>query len=415
MRALKAVWMGWAGVVSLLAMPRLALAQCQAAGPCILGPANPVRTSNPVQPTRPAGFTPTGINYTDCMADLDLAFSLQVTNPSSTDTLQVWAGPYSATGNTASTSTSSTASAPCVFPATRAEQCWPVVSGSVSPTATITVRAQDVVNQVPSNSYSAATSAACTLQTTPGPISLGIYFMYLAADSSVDGTAGVYQIQTDTLGPYAPADVTLTIGDRSGSLSWTPPGDPTDSVVGYYVYCQNDGDAGVSTGPCNSSVFESTFTVNVTSTDAGAAADAAVADAASDADAALVFDSGTTVPVTPAGVSQIPTSYQCAPIVSGDTASSLSNSLTLTNYDHYVFAVAAIDDLGNVGAVGNLVCGTPGPIQDFWYDYVQDGGQGGGGYCALEGVGLPAGGSCMALGVGLGVIGLVRRRRTSRS
>jgi hypothetical protein len=120
----------------------------------------------------------------------------------------------------------------------------------------------------------------------------------------------------------------------------------------------------------------------------------------------------TTVPVTPAGISEIPASFQCSPFLSGSATSSAM--ITLTNFDHYVFGVAAVDQLGNIGPVGNLVCGTPGPIADFWYDYVNDGGQAGGGYCALEGVGMPAGGSCMAIGVGLGAIGFARRRGKAR-
>jgi hypothetical protein len=146
-----------------------------------------------------------------------------------------------------------------------------------------------------------------------------------------------------------------------------------------------------------------------------AGVDSATGDASAEADAesADLIDSGA-VPVTAAGISEIPASYQCAPLVSGDTATGPLNPITLTNYDHYVLAVAAVDSLGNLGAVGNLVCGTPGPIQDFWFDYVADGGQAGGGYCALEGVGVPAG-SCLGAGVGLAAIGLARRRRRGHS
>ena len=419
MRALKAVGMGYVCLASFVALPRLAWAQtsCSAAGPCILGPADPVRAlpGGSVQPART--LSPTGINYADCTSNLDLEFSLPISNSSTTDTLQVWVGPYSGTTGSASATTGSSGTAPCIFPTTRAEQCWPALAGSVTPLATtpITVRAQDIVqylDQTPSSTYVMAGASACEAQTIPGPISLGIYFMFLATDGTVDGTASVYQLPVATLGPYAPANVTLTAGDQSGTVSWTPPNDPTDSVEGYYVYCQNDGDAGTGTGSCTSSILESTFEIDAsTSTDAATSSDAATLDAGADADAEFVAESGTTVPVTPAGISQISSSFLCAPLVQGNSATAAPNALTLKNFDHYVFAVAAVDELGNIGAVGNLVCGTPGPIQDFWFDYVQDGGQAGGGYCALEGVGMPAGGSCMAIGVGLGAIGFMRRRR----
>jgi hypothetical protein len=252
-----------------------------------------------------------------------------------------------------------------------------------------------------------ATSAACT-QTSPGAIQIGIYFMFLAPDGSVDGTAGVYQIPVDTLGPFAPASVTLTIGDGNGTVSWTPPDDPTGSIVGYYVYCQNDGDAGTGVGACTSSVIKNAFTTTppVAVVDAGTTA---IADG-SEPDGEIPFDAGATVPVTPAGISEIPASFLCSPFLAG-SATGMAPLTGLKNFDHYVFGVAAVDQLGNVGPVGNLVCGTPGPIADFWYDYVNDGGLAGGGYCALEGVGMPAGGACMAIGVGLGAIGLRRRRK----
>jgi hypothetical protein len=131
---------------------------------------------------------------------------------------------------------------------------------------------------------------------------------------------------------------------------------------------------------------------------------------ASDLEAGFVFDAGAPVPVTPAGISEIPASFLCSPFLAG-SASGMAPLTGLKNFDHYVFGVAAVDQLGNVGPVGNLVCGTPGPVADFWYDYVNDGGLAGGGYCALDGVGMPAGGSCMAIGVGLGAIGLRRRRK----
>jgi hypothetical protein len=405
MRALKGVWMGCALVAAWLAAPRLAWAQC--ADPCIV-PTLTARTGGTSdQDARAPEFTPTGISYSDCIADVELTFSLQISNIPTGDTLQVWAGPYSGPSGSGS------ADGPCVFASSRQTECWPVVNGPITPEqpTSVTVSAQEAVlylNGSSSPTYMRATSAACT-QTSPGAIQIGIYFMFLAPDGSVDGTAGVYQLPVDTLGPFAPASVTLTIGDGNGTLNWTPPDDPTNSIVGYYVYCQNDGDAGTGLGSCSSTTIKNAFTTTPPTTviDAGTAP---VTSDASDLEAGFVFDAGAPVPVTPAGISEIPASFLCSPLVAGNAANSATLS-ALKNFDHYVFAVAAVDQLGNVGPVGNLVCGTPAPVAGFWNDYLDDGGLAGGGDCALEGVGVPAGGACMAIGVGLGAIGLSRRRK----
>jgi hypothetical protein len=405
MRALKGVWTGCALVAAWLAAPRVAWAQCANPGPCIV-PSLASRTGGTSDADARAGFTPTGISYSDCIANVELTFSLEIANIPAGDTLQVWAGPYSGPSGSGS------ADGPCVFDGSRQTECWPVINGPITPEqpTSVTVSAQEAVlylNGPSSPTYMRATSAACT-QTSPGAIQIGIYFMFLAPDGSVDGTAGVYQIPVDTLGPFAPASVTLTIGDGNGTVSWTPPDDPTGSIVGYYVYCQNDGDAGTGVGACTSSVIKNAFTTTppVAVVDAGTTA---IADG-SEPDGEIPFDAGATVPVTPAGISEIPASFLCSPFLAG-SATGMAPLTGLKNFDHYVFGVAAVDQLGNVGPVGNLVCGTPGPIADFWYDYVNDGGLAGGGYCALEGVGMPAGGACMAIGVGLGAIGLRRRRK----
>lgn len=401
--------MGCALVAAWLALPRLAMAQtCANPGPCVLPPANPPRNlpnGTSEGDARAPEFSPTGINYSDCVSNIDLTFSLQISNSPTGEELQVWAGPWG----------SSPTNGPCVFSSSRQTECWPVLSGSITPEEPITsisVRAQDVLNQTPTTTYAAATSAVCQSQASPGATQLGIYFMFLATDGSVDGTAAVYQLPVDTLGPFAPADVTLTVGDGNGTVSWTPPDDPSGSIVGYYVYCQNGGDAGTSTAVCGSTAFAPVFTVDASvateATDAGA--EAAIDEDAANSDAEVVIESGvTTVPVTPAGISEIPTSFLCSPLLSGSDTS--TDTLTLVNFDQYAFGVAAVDQLGNVGPIGNLVCGTPGPIAGFWYDYVNDGGQAGGGYCALEGVGMPAGRACMAIGVGLAALALARRRR----
>ena len=163
--------------------------------------------------------------------------------------------------------------------------------------------------------------------------------------------------------------------------------------------------------------------------EAGASDEAAVKpfidEAGVDLDATFEDDGSfgsTAAPVTTnSGISQIPVQFIVASPTDTLDGAMTGGSTTATatiparNFDFYVFAVAAVDTIGNVGALSNIQCGTPGPIKDFWYNYsTLDGGLAGGGYCALEGVGMPAGSAFMTAGVGLAAVSLIRRRRKKR-
>jgi hypothetical protein len=78
----------------------------------------------------------------------------------------------------------------------------------------------------------------------------------------------------------------------------------------------------------------------------------------------------------------------------------------------YNVVVAAVDASGNVGPPSPEACDYPAPVNDFYTLYRNAGGAAGGGFCALEAVGMPAGSSAAALGgVGAVILGLYRRRR----
>lgn len=438
---------GGAALFGVWLAPTAALAggQCPSAdGSACVAIGAPTRTpgGSPVcDPTpRPAEFDPTGINYCDCANDLTLTFPLAVTDPPAADHLEVWVGPP--VGD-------------CLNPAARAKGggCWPV-SSSISTSATsVSVRAQDIAaylnNPSPPTTYAAvnSTSTACQAQTTPGPVNLGIYFILVASsDAAVDGIPGEYTpFEVATLGPYAPSGVSLVVSDGYGSVAWTPP-TSASSIYGYYVYCQNFG--AVDAATVNADTGTTTGDEGINTEDGGLAGNqckknslgyvylgqnSATPDASTPADAADVDSSATLVneagvvitnPTTSDGISLINLSSTvtlCASpfdaldgsMTSGSTASSAN--INLTNYDYYVVGVAAVDTLGNVGPVGTIQCGVPGPLADFWYDYTTvDGGLAGGGFCALDAVGMPAGSAVMGLGVGFIAIGMVRRRRRAR-
>jgi hypothetical protein len=133
-------------------------------------------------------------------------------------------------------------------------------------------------------------------------------------------------------------------------------------------------------------------------------------------EAGALIDSGTTSGGT-AGLSTIPVSYVVnANGSTGTTVSGLSSSTFtisgLKNGVTYTVAVAAVDGFGNVGLASINACDFPAPVNDFWKIYRQDGGQAGGGFCALEAVGAPVGSSLAFAGLAATAVTLIRRRRS---
>jgi hypothetical protein len=87
----------------------------------------------------------------------------------------------------------------------------------------------------------------------------------------------------------------------------------------------------------------------------------------------------------------------------------------LTNGTTYNVVVAAVDASGNVGPPSPEVCDYPAPVNDFFKNYTNDGGKAGGGFCALEAVGMPASSAALFGGLGAAFLGAARRRRRRRA
>ncbi|MEZ4298601.1 MAG: hypothetical protein R3B70_26855 [Polyangiaceae bacterium] len=102
--------------------------------------------------------------------------------------------------------------------------------------------------------------------------------------------------------------------------------------------------------------------------------------------------------------------YYCGSIA---TAGSGTASI-LDNDTYYAVAVAAVDQLGNVGPLTAATCETPQEVQDFYEQYRADGGQAGGG-CSVETRSriASAGGPATALLAAAAL--LIRRRRRAKT
>ena len=188
----------------------------------------------------------------------------------------------------------------------------------------------------------------------------------------------------------------------SGSTSGTA---PTASDAGcFYV---NFGPP-IATGACASTVLTS-----------GAVLDGSTTTGPVFDDAGNEIEGGSTTALS-GGVSTIPCAYGIG--LGSDCYSGGSITLTgesngsrtitgLTNGTWYNVVVASVDGSGNVGPPSPEVCDYPAPVSDFWQTYRNAGGKAGGGFCALQALGAPAGAS-FALGVaGAGLLAAMRRRR----
>jgi hypothetical protein len=192
----------------------------------------------------------------------------------------------------------------------------------------------------------------------------------------------------------------------------------TTSDAGCYPVNHGGGSAG-SSGKCHSSILTSGVVQDsgtvVVETEASTVSE--VGEAGGDA----TLTTTTTVNEGSGGISTIPCQYGIGDLcatsttnvtVTGETTSTFTIS-GLTNGSDYSVVVASVDNFGNIGPPSIEACATPMPVNDFWKIYRTDGGQAGGGFCALEAVGAPASSSVAFAGAGaIALAGLRRRRRT---
>jgi len=419
-------------------------------------------------PYRPQNLEPSWINYNDCAKDIRLQFTILVGGLPCTDTIQVWAGTTDCTQVSARQANSG---------ATHCWPVTATGAFAMQQSSTGDIRAQDIVAYItddePPTIYHPSGIKACESQASPGGVSLSLYFMAIEADGqTVDGTAGEYDFGADLVGPYPPTNITAGVGENLIIVNWTPAVDST--IQGFNVYCQDQGmavaDAGTVVPEATLICQDTGVVTTVPEADVDGEVDAEVDASTTPVDAGCHYvnlidagvvsgnscvstvlknefevgetaavdggDASLVVPVTDGsteasttgtavGISDIPGMYLC-----GQVGGNTTSSYTVQNFAdggpnikdgrQYAVTVAATDGTGNTGIIGNLSCVIPSPVIDFWTAYTSDACKGdaaacpGGGFCALEGAGMPVGGSLFGLGMGAVALGLARRRRRIR-
>jgi hypothetical protein len=193
--------------------------------------------------------------------------------------------------------------------------------------------------------------------------------------------------------PVTPANVFAEGGNEALNVTWDWGGVniATDSsLLGVQIFCQRGADTQVfATGAFGGPSYQTPSILCPKNLAAAAAATSAGGPFA--------------------GMDQ---KYMCSGLI---PAASTSHRITgLQNGIEYGVGVAAVDKYGNIGAIGNVVYGTPIPTVDFYDEYKKLGGSAQGGFCAVAS--RPSRQSA-ALGISLAGLALmlVVRRRSRKS
>ncbi len=386
--------------------------------------------------------TSQGIGYPDCIDDTALSFQLAMTNvPDANYQLQVWAGTGDCTQQGA-TGNGSTAICWQVAPS-------PAMALVISP---FYVRVADIVRWInvspPPQGYTqsdaltacnAAKQQSGTTQvtddagnstSTAGETTVTIFFLVFpsGAAGGTPAASASYPVKVKLVGPNAVSNLTAGAGESELVVTWTPPSGDT-TVQGFDLFAAPSGSStGVGDGGQTVCSDASSGTEllddagNPVLDDAGnpvfvddagnpVAQDASVCTTTgpvvNSCSGTPTFDpSGIRCKVSDAGASTSTNGGYCSQVYG--TTNSKGTIQGLQNGTQYDVAVAAFDQFGNSGAISQIVCASPAPIDDFWTLYNRDGGNA---FCALGFVGTRGGGIAAALMSIVGALFIARRRR----
>ena len=385
------------------------------------------------------------INRQDCLDDAYATFSVKILN--AVGNFEVWSGENcDMVANRSPTATGSVKTCVKVFSASYSEK-----------SAAIHVR--DMVNAYTSTTFPADVTA-CDSMPGFGAISRSLFFLVVNPSdfSSLVNAVPPWKFQFDVTPPAAPSGVTAQPGDNTLVTSFTAPTNETN-LLRYHFYCaeaaqvaNTGGTAGTDTGGTAGTDAASTAgtdtggtagtdAASTAGTDTGGTAGTdtggtAGTDAVSTGGTAgtdtggSAGSAGTAGTAGSAGTSSVAVDPSCTSkllvpgqpaeprpagvidcgtipatgATGGESSPSLENGLL-----RYAIAVATEDEVGNIGPLSNLACGTPKDVTGFYEAYRRAGGEGGGGYCTFA----PARRGELAgiIPLALGACALLRRRR----
>lgn len=343
-------------------------------------------------PRRGGTYNPDWINYSDCINKGILTFTLTLPSPTwENDLLQVWVG--SGTDCTQSSERIGTSAT-----------CSKLYSAQPSTGTSLKVKLsmQDIVG-----GHCDSTSSA--------PVKVALYFMLLQSGSTTVDVSAQYPLTYDLLGPPAPTNIKTGIAENQLKVSWTASNPATD-VAGYYIFCDPKPGAASTSQPLEAGIPDAA--VGTGGTDAGGGSGGATSSGGASGSTSATdagSDAATQNPKCPSSVlitGKRPESHAflCGQVNGATTTSGYAKGLT--NGVKYNVAVAGYDAVQNDGYLSYVECSTPQVVNDFWDQYTQAGGKGGGGFCGITDRPAPGAGAAFLLAL---FAGIVRRRRRQRS
>lgn len=387
----------------VLFVPGLARAQITVATPTSL----PRTDANGKEiQKRDQQYKPEGISYQDCLDGQGVRFSLTLAAVETNASLEAWAtvGGTDCSAQTARTGNSAV--------------CWRVTKGiplSTNPIVILPVR-----KLIGGRSNSGASEEGRDDVGVCGSVPLTnitLQFLYFKpGDLAQAAFKADVPIQANTIGPVAPTGMKVLPGNTRLSISFNALGEGgVVELSTIRAYCDPEpggavttcDDASAGDGDADAADANCTTTAAPTSPDGGDAGFTCSSAAFTGSDGKAIQPDST-----------FNGKYECGSLAASSTGSvviarSLRGAPLLNNHI-YAVALAATDSFLNVGTLSQVVCEYPEETQDFWADYKKNGGGAGGGFCSIDGAGMPAGsfaviGLAMALGIGT-IRRLVKRK-----
>lgn len=342
---------------------------------------------------------PEAISYDDCFGNQTLEITYTASGFTANQSLQVWAGTQDCKPIAARSGTT--------------QQCWRPYGNLPNAAAqTITIPVRNILTRRTDTTIGDYSNDA-TVCKDIALTTYSLFFMWVqGAGTEPIGTTDQVDIQVKTVGPASLSGLKVLPGNTRLIVTWDAVGEAgTVDQVGVRVYCDDK--------PTSKSPDTKEVTV---CPDASSSSDGDITDAGADActtKTETVANTGGSCGssnLTPPSGSQsaLPDAkYLCAE--TGGTGARVVvesfNGQPLTNDQTYAVAVAAVDSYGNVGALVEPTCSTPGLTSDFWQLYRDSGGQAGG--CSTETA--PIGGLLSGFPLFVLVASLLRRRARNAS
>ena len=407
---------------ALLLLPAVARAQATVAV-TITNPTSLARVdANGNGVTKRPTIQPEGINLQDCRDALQLVFPLNVTGFSTSDNFEVWGSDQSGADCTVATARSGAT-----------QTCYKISANfSRTQTQSVNVSIKELIKGLAGTTLPADGCRRVNAYT------ISAYFLVLRGTDVVGHAKATLSV--DTQGPTALSNVKLLPGEAAITVSWDAVGEGgADDVIGAQAFCDpsptqvtastpgtstvcKDADGGVTTAfdaSDQASLADAGVTCSQVANEGGTSGGGPIPLADSGIPSAgracmtQSFAPVNGVPIVPDNA--LRAKYGCGSI-SGSTGSTVRIDQIAgappVNGHVYAVAIAATDSFGNLGDLSAPICQFPEQTSDFWRDYRGAGGQSGGGFCSVEGPGIPVGSfSLVAIGVVVAFSSLRRVRR----